>query len=144
MSTAAAVDQPTVSRRGTTNRNVRGSSYARRRRREWLVETYRANVDVVEVEILGQVVLLEVDVREGLGTMYGQVQMACRCYRCGALLTVDTVTVDRMFPGIEGGTYSTPRRDHRDGRTNIRPSCYFDPSSTGGLLAAARRQGCSQ
>ena len=35
-----------ATRRGTTNGNARGSTEDRRRRREWLVETYRANLDV--------------------------------------------------------------------------------------------------
>lgn len=52
---------------------------------------------------------------------------ACRCYRCGTLLTVDTVTVDRIKPGCKGGTY---RRD------NIRPACGPCNSETGGGLRA--------
>lgn len=50
---------------------------------------------------------------------------ACRCYRCGQLLTVDTVTVDRIRPGCQGGTY---RRD------NIRPACGTCNSSTGATV----------
>lgn len=66
---------PPTRTRGTTNRNLRGSSADRRRRREWLVTTYGKN---------------------------GRV----RCWRgCGAWLTVDTVTVDRVTPGCKGGTY---------------------------------------
>jgi hypothetical protein len=55
--------------------------------------------------------------------------MACRCYRCGELLTIETVTVDRIVPGCEGGTYA---------RENIRPACGRDNSSTGGKIGAAR------
>jgi 5-methylcytosine-specific restriction endonuclease McrA len=117
--------------RGTTNRNNRGSSENRRRRREWLVETYRADVDLLLTP---------------LGTVYGTVTVsaeheswaatatrhaACRCYRCGHLLTVDTVTVDRIIPGCLGGTY---RRD------NIRPACGTCNSSTGGQLAHRERK----
>lgn len=49
--------------------------------------------------------------------------MACRCYRCGYLLTEDTVTIDRIIPGCQGGTYR---------RTNIRPACGPCNSETGG------------
>lgn len=63
--------------RGTTNSNVRGSSYTRRARRRWLVVTFESN--------------------EGPGF--------CRCYRCGQLLTEHTVTVDRIVPGCRGGRY---------------------------------------
>lgn len=63
--------------RGTTNRNARGSSYSRARRRAWLVLTFQS------------------DLGPGI----------CRCYRCGFPLSVDTVTVDRIVPGCRGGTY---------------------------------------
>lgn len=66
-----------TAKRGTTNRNARGSSYSRRRRREWLVKTFESN-------------------RPGM----------CRCYRCGRLLDESTVTVDRIRPGCRGGTYA--------------------------------------
>lgn len=100
--------------RGTTNGNARGGSDARRRRREWLVETFRADVDAIDVAWIGGGQLVE-DVA----------LPACRCYRCGTLLTVDTVTVDRIVPGCKGGTY---RRD------NIRPACGTCNSVTGGSL----------
>lgn len=102
--------------RGTTNRNVRGSSYTRRVRREWLVATYRADVDV---EYYGDLVVKVVP----LGTGWP----ACRCYRCGQLLTVDTVTVDRIIPGCQGGTYR---------RNNIRPACLTCNSQTGAVVRA--------
>jgi hypothetical protein len=41
------------------------------------------------------------------------------------LLTVDTVTVDRIIPGCKGGTYR---------RNNIRPACAKCNSTTGGGL----------
>lgn len=107
--------------RGTTNGNARGSSYERRRRREWLVATYRANRDVrvfrSSVDPSQPPVVEQVPLGEG--------EPACRCYRCGCLLTVDTVTVDRRVPGCKGGTY---RRD------NIRPACGPCNSETGGAL----------
>lgn len=93
--------------RGTTNSNLRGSAADRLRRREWLVATYRADTDL-----------------EGLP--------ACRCYRCGVLLTVATVTVDRIVPGCQGGTY---RRD------NIRPCCGTCNSSTGAVVRSRTKRG---
>ena len=63
--------------RGTSNSNARGSSYARARRRAWLLKTYESN--------------------ESPGT--------CRCYRCGVLLLESTLTVDRIIPGCRGGKY---------------------------------------
>lgn len=103
-------------RRGTTNGNVRGSSEARRRRREWLVSTFRADADK--------------PLWFGTTAGYGSVPLgtglpACRCYRCGVLLTVDTVTVDRIIPGCRGGTYR---------RSNIRPACGSCNSIQGGGL----------
>lgn len=82
--------------RGTSNSNARGSSYARMRRREWLVDTYAS-------EHPGK----------------------CRCYRCGTLLDVLTVTVDRIVPGCQGGKYT---------RDNIRPACASCNSVTGGAV----------
>ena len=48
-----------------------------------------------------------------------------RCYRCGELLHDGTITVDRIKPGIHGGTYH---------RNNIRPACGKDNSSTGATV----------
>lgn len=106
--------------RGTSNGNVRGSSYDRRTRRAWLMRTYTSNIE-------------------------GYV----RCYRCGCLLynpdVVDPgwaarrigeaaafpLTADRIIPGCQGGTYR---------RTNIRPACASCNSETGGSLGAQRRR----
>lgn len=115
-----------TTRRGTTNRNDRGSAETRRRRRAWLVATYRADVDVFEFVIDGSPMQ-----RRSLTVPLGSGEAACRCYRCGVLLTVVTVTVDRIKPGIEGGTYR---------RNNIRPACGGCNSETGSLLGHARRR----
>lgn len=114
-------------RRGTTNKNVNGNSTDRRRRREWLVETFRANVDaeVVEERILGALV-----VQLCAPVAFGTALPACRCYRCGVLMTAEGVTVDRIVPGCQGGTYR---------RNNIRPACARCNSETGGVLGASRR-----
>lgn len=50
---------------------------------------------------------------------------ACRCYRCGELLTESTVTVDRIVPGCRGGTYR---------RNNIRPACLQCNITTGAVM----------
>jgi hypothetical protein len=110
-------------RRGTTNGNDRGNNTTRRQRREWLVATYRADVD------LGLFGPVEV----------GNGEPVCRCYRCGELLTVDTVTADRIKAGCDGGKYRTPRQDNREGVTNIRPACGGCNSSTGGALARRKK-----
>lgn len=110
-------------RRGTTNGNARGGSEDRRRRREWLVQTYRANVDLIVLE-WAHSESLPVAVDQGTEGAHP----ACRCYRCGVLLTVDTLTVDRIVPGCRGGTYR---------RENIRPACQTCNSSTG---ATTRRK----
>jgi hypothetical protein len=106
--------------RGTTNRNERGSSVDRLRRRKWLVETFRADVDVVIAGPYIFTVALDQD--------HPGKQPACRCYRCGTLLTVDTVSADRVVPGCRGGTYR---------RSNIRPACGTCQSVVGG---GTRRQ----
>lgn len=114
-------------RRGTTNRNDRGNTEDRRRRREWLVQTYRADVDVL--------VLANGALFACYGTPRDSEAMltpACRCYRCGSLLTVDTVTVDRIIPGCKGGTYR---------RNNIRPACAGCNSETGGAMACLPKKG---
>lgn len=54
----------------------------------------------------------------------------CACYRCGATLTEDTVSPDRIIPGCEGGTYA---------RNNIRPACDLCQMQTGGALGYSRR-----
>jgi len=103
--------------RGTSNGSVRGSSYDRQRRRAWLMKTYASNIP-------------------------GYV----RCYRCGHLLYNDDdggpdfveslihdpipLTIDRIVPGIQGGTYR---------RSNIRPACGPCNSETGATTRRRRR-----
>lgn len=83
------------SRRGTSNSNERGNSTDRLNRRRWLVKTFQS------------------DIAEDL----------VRCYRCGIPLDEDSVTVDRIVPGVHGGRYV---------RGNIRPACDLCNSSVGG------------
>jgi 5-methylcytosine-specific restriction endonuclease McrA len=102
-------------KRGTSNGNANGNSTDRRRRKEWLIEIYRADTDA-RVRF-GTVIAAE----EG----HPDAEPACRCYRCGTLCTFETVTVDRIIPGCRGGTYR---------RNNIRPACGACNSKTGGAV----------
>jgi 5-methylcytosine-specific restriction endonuclease McrA len=116
-------DRPKLATRGTTNKNVSGNNEDRRRRREWLIETYRADADLSSFEVQTGPWTPPARVQCPLGSG----EPACRCYRCGKLMTAETLTVDRIIPGCKGGTY---RRD------NIRPACGKCNSSTGSALAA--------
>ena len=49
----------------------------------------------------------------------------CRCHYCPAILDIVTLTVDRIIPGILGGTYK---------RDNIRPACLHCNSVEGTVL----------
>lgn len=117
------VDKPArMAGRGTSNGNDRGSSAARAARRAWLVETFRANSDLSSYTV--QPHPWYPPTREMVP--FGSGEPACRCYRCGLLMTEDSLTVDRIVPGCDGGTYR---------RNNIRPACGPCNSETGGKLA---------
>ena len=118
------LDKPKA-RRGTSNKNSAGSSEDRRKRKLWLIETFRADVDLWKPIPAFPAYEIPAGTRSG-----EEVQKCCRCYRCGFLLTILTVTVDRIVPGCQGGTYR---------RNNIRPSCQPCASFTGGVLGASRR-----
>jgi hypothetical protein len=121
--------------RGTSNTNVRGNTATRRRRREWLVNRFRADVDA-RVTFDADGTVMETTDRHDSPLPDGAdvfgIFAACRCYRCGELLTVHTVTADRIVPGCEDGTYDL---------TNVRPCCQRCNSVTGGVLGAARKAG---
>lgn len=93
------LSDPRRVKRGTSNSNQRGNTRDRAARRKWLLETFRADVD-----------------------FHGE--PACRCYRCGVLLVESTITVDRIVPGCQGGTYR---------RNNIRPACSVCNTATGSV-----------
>ena len=62
--------------RGTSNKNVTGSSYDRRKRKQWLLDTF------------------------------GDGEKAPCAFECGTEVNFDTLTVDRFpIPGYAGGTY---------------------------------------
>lgn len=118
--------------RGTSNGNARGSSADRRARRAWIVLSYASDIPGF-----------------------------CRCYRCGRLLfnpdaqevdpvtgqlkftnafvllwgtqvfTAEALTIDRIIPGVKGGTYR---------RNNIRPACAGCNSETGGALSHSKKR----
>lgn len=90
-----------MGRRGTTNTNVRGSAADRRKRKWWLIETHQH-------------------------PEFGAGWTSC-CF-CKALLCYETVTVDRIKPGCQGGTYR---------RENIRPACGRCNSETGATLRSS-------
>lgn len=96
-----------MSARGTSNGNACGNAEDRRRRRAWLVDVFGWRL------------------ADGTGVV-------C-CYRCGVpLLEHDdpaapgqSVTADRILPGVLGGRYV---------RGNLRPACGPCNSETGGEL----------
>lgn len=119
-------------RRGTSNSNRRGSSKDRHARKLWLLETFRADVDVLaSVDGSGEIIAATPVGSVTVDSYVGSWTKACRCYRCGRLLTYETLTVDRIRPGCEGGTYR---------RNNIRPACAEDNSETGGHLGVRRKR----
>lgn len=99
--------------------STRGNVTDRQRRKLWLLDTYRADQDLCPHCVMNP---HEYPLGSGIP--------ACRCYRCGKLLTYDTLTVDRIIPGCKGGKY---RRD------NIRPSCSDCANKQGGELSAQNR-----
>jgi hypothetical protein len=119
---------------GTCNGGDRGNTEDRRRRRVWLVKTFRADVDVRPLPRpwldVGRVEWEKSVGVDPTPVPLGTGEPACRCYRCAALLTVETVTPDRIKPGCKGGTY---RRD------NLRPACSRCQSVTGNIIKAELR-----
>jgi hypothetical protein len=53
------------------------------------------------------------------------------CFRCGTFVTDETISVDRITPGVEGGRYV---------RGNIRPACTPCNSETGSHLGNERKR----
>lgn len=147
-----------LARRGTSNGNQRGSAQGRRNRKLFLLKTYPADVRGVRVTYADEPMLhLPTSMIGTTKTCYPAPEhfhrvwgtkvavmvkhryivkveeVPCtRCYRCGDLLTFETMTVDRIVPGCKktakyprGGTYV---------RENIRPACMGCNSETGGGL----------
>lgn len=91
--------------RGTSNGNAAGSAKDRRARRAWLLATFRADDGTVPC-------MAEIHHED-----------------CPGTVDEDTLTVGRIVPGIDGGTY---RRD------NIRPEYGLCNSRHGGGLRRNR------
>lgn len=131
--------------RGTTNKNISGSARARRAQKRYLLETFRADVDVlllgtsqddtdrwkaVADEVGSERMVYVGRIRMQDGTLgpemwtvpLGHGEIATRCYRCGDLLVFCTLERDRIVPGKRGGTYV---------RANIRPCCGGCNTTTG-------------
>lgn len=131
--------------RGSSNKDVRGNSRDRARRKVWVMATYRSNVTWIRLMLSTGSLLLKPEPEQydaWMGMLAAnQVEPVptCRCYRCGILLTFDTLTVDKIFPQIDGGKYNTPRMDKADKKTNVRPACYDCNTSTGARLASRLR-----
>jgi hypothetical protein len=90
--------------RGTSNKNETGNSWDRRVRKLWLLEEFGNGV---------------------------QAPCMLRCAPgCLGTVALATITVDRILPGCEGGTYE---------RSNIQPACAACNTLHGSLLGVARK-----
>lgn len=129
----------TVSSRGTSNGNERGNNEDRRKRKAWLMETYESDRWILLIinqdgEIFLKRTLgdpdLAVSAHEKLNWV-AEVKMVptVRCYRCGDILSITEVTIDRIVPGCLGGTYA---------HNNIRPACSGCNSETGARMANSK------
>lgn len=148
-----------LTRRGTSNGSQRGSTVDRRNRKLYLLKAYPADVRGIRItyadssmqhlptSMIGSVTTFYPDPKD-FDLVWGNKvsvmqthryivkveEVPCtRCYRCGRILTFETMTVDRITPGCKktakypkGGTYV---------RENIRPACGGCNSDTGGRLA---------
>lgn len=118
--------------------NEAGSAEDRRRRRQWIMENFAADMSKVTITVdedgrpghsgdrgpwveytRGPESLVQLQASWGRSCV---VEPCVRCYRCGRLLTIETLTVDRIIPFCRGGTYR---------RNNIRPACSRCQSITG-------------
>lgn len=152
--------------RSTTSKDSQGSAEDVRRRKVWLVDTYRADVDLLltidldastpdDLAVIEQpatpanVANAELSVMLGSGLVVFYVAPAARCYRCGCLVRArldlpehglrisSTITPDRIVPGCVKTTRYPKGGTYA--HENIRPACLPCNTSTGGALGAARR-----
>ena len=100
--------------RGTTNGNARGSSYERRRRRRaWIMENWASDLPgFVRCYRCGVLLYNPDDEAVEVGTGLGY--PARWVIREGNYYTASALTIDRIVPECQGGTYR---------RNNIRPAC---------------------
>jgi len=80
----------------------RGNSYDRRRRKVWMLKEFDKDLGPDKA----------------------------RCFKCKKILTYETITADRIIPGLDDGSYR---------HENLRPACGFDNSSDGAKLRWSRR-----
>ncbi len=125
----------TVESRGTSNANDRGSAEARRQRKTWLFEVWAADRVMVEFDYVpgigrdGDTFWGDLPVGRDGDTFWDDLPVGSdwsgqggyvrerplvRCFRCGKLCDWDSVEIDRIKPGAEGGRYT---------KSNIRPCC---------------------
>lgn len=91
-----------------------------------MVGNWRADVDVAPSVHLDGKLAAEDWNGDPYPEPLGEGVPACRCWRCGKLLTADTVTIDRWpVPGIDGGKYTA---------TNTRPACGTCNPTTGATV----------
>lgn len=90
-----------------TGRRADGSTPERR---TWLVQAFRADADLFVVSTDPPVAIPVLAYSEGSVP-------ACRCYRCGALMSADEVYEDEVVRSEHGGGTSSPARP------NVRPVC---------------------
>ncbi len=147
-------NRPPGKGRGASNTNDRGNTDARRARKAWLVSAYPADQSLIRVtwndgdQDVGtpqrwgfyDLESIQHYADQGMDIQRVEVLPTCRCYRCGRLLTIETVTVDKIFTKPEGGTYRTPVQDRREKATNIRPACNDCNSRTGAALASQTKK----
>lgn len=113
--TAPNSHRPSSRRAARVTDGGKGSASDRRRRRQWLCETFGRPAWVSRTAV-----------DQPLRVTY-----VVQCWRCSTLLTVDTVTADRHpIPGWKGGTY---RRD------NIKPCCLTCNVADGGRMGRGRQ-----
>ena len=103
--------------RGTSNTNQRGSAEDRRRRRVWLIQTWPADIPgFARCFRCGRLVYNPDDAEE-------PAIWATRLALEGTGSEPRPLSVDRIVPGCQGGTYR---------RGNIRPCCELCNSTLGG------------
>ena len=117
-----------MTERGTTNGNARGSTQDRARRRAWLMVAWASDVPhFTRCYRCGVLLYNPDDEAVEVGTGLGH--PARWVIREGNYYTASALTIDRVVPGCQGGTYR---------RNNTRPACGGCNSKTGG---ATRRKG---
>lgn len=113
--------------RGTTNKNDRGSNEDRRRRRAWVMKTWASDIPETFRCFRCGGLLYNEDTPPNSTHFEWSGEALYHIERLDITVArykrVTPLTIDRIVPGCQGGTYR---------RTNIRPACGTCNSSTGG------------